>query len=376
MSTAVFLDRDNTLIHNDDDLGKPDDVDLIQGAASAIGSLCGLGYKVVVVTNQGGVARGQFTEQDVDQVHARIRELVRTNSTGADVERFYYCPYHPEGTVKKYKRDHAWRKPRPGMLLQAAKDMDLDLSQCWMIGDKLRDVRAGAAAGTRTILLRDPKKKATTDDDDAGGAVVPDFVAVNLIAAVRIVAQQRHPESADQIGANEPASKRWSAAAAAAMKRKPPDTSALATTIRAVEPPAPKASRPGQAARPFRPWNAPSAPEPQTPPPPKHATKAAAPTNAPAAPKAEPEKNPVGESQPPADNLTLRQILQELRNQRSGGSDFSYLSMLAIVLQMVALVCLLAAFFLGGSDQDSFVRWISTAVLIQLATIATLKFGR
>ena len=84
----------------------------------------------------------------------------------------------------------------------------------------------------------------------------------------------------------------------------------------------------------------------------------------------------VGKLMYAADNLTLRQILQELRNQRSGGSDFSYLSVLAIVLQMVVLVCLLAAFFLGGNDQDSFIRWISTAVLIQLATIATLRFGR
>ena len=151
---AVFLDRDNTIIHNDGDLGNPDEVRLIQGAGPAIASLCGLGYRVVVITNQGGVARGKYTEDDVHAVHARIEDLVREKANGARIDGFYFCPYHPEGKVSRYKMEHDDRKPKPGMLLRAAADLDLDLSQSWTVGDALRDVEAGAAAGTRTVLLQ------------------------------------------------------------------------------------------------------------------------------------------------------------------------------------------------------------------------------
>ena len=154
MNAAVFLDRDNTLIHNDGDLGDPEKVRLIQGVASAVASLSGLGYKVIVVTNQGGVARGKYSEQDVDLVHRRISELLEASTSGAKVDRYYYCPYHPQGTVSRYRKEHPNRKPAPGMLLEAAQEMGLDLSQSWMIGDQIRDIQAGKAAGTRTVLLR------------------------------------------------------------------------------------------------------------------------------------------------------------------------------------------------------------------------------
>ena len=146
MNAAVFLDRDNTIIHNDGDLGDPKEVRLIQGAASAIASLRGLGYLIVIVTNQGGVARGKYGVEDVDKVHEKITQLVHDNA-GAKIDRFYFCPYHPLGTVEKYTREHPWRKPQPGMLLQAAKDLHIDMEQSWMIGDALRDIEAGAAAG-------------------------------------------------------------------------------------------------------------------------------------------------------------------------------------------------------------------------------------
>ena len=192
MNRAVFLDRDNTIIHNDGDLGDPEAVRMIQGAASAIASLRGLGYKIVIITNQGGVARGKFTEADVDAVNQRIAETIRRNS-GAIVDRFYCCPYHPNGSVHKYKREHPWRKPSPGMLEQAAEDLGLDLGQCWTVGDQLRDVAAGLAAGTRTVLLRAPSGTRNASDMEVG-SVEPDFVAQSLVEAVRVVAQQRRPE--------------------------------------------------------------------------------------------------------------------------------------------------------------------------------------
>src|SRR5688572_19204699 len=120
MNRAVFLDRDNTLIENDGDLGDPRQVRLIAGAATAVAAMRKMGFQIVVVTNQGGVARGKYGEADVEQVHARISDEVRRES-GATIERFYYCPYHPEAVVGRYRCEHPWRKPQPGMLLQAAE---------------------------------------------------------------------------------------------------------------------------------------------------------------------------------------------------------------------------------------------------------------
>lgn len=180
MKRAIFLDRDNTIIHNDDDLGKPEEVRLIRGAAHAIGSLRQLGYRIIVVSNQGGVARGLYTERDVDAVHERIAQMVY-DSAGAIIDRFYYCPFHPEGTVKDYAREHPWRKPQPGMLLEAARSLELDLRECWMVGDQERDIEAGRAAGCQTILIT-RKTSVTTRAD---------FQAATLAEAAAIIAQNR-----------------------------------------------------------------------------------------------------------------------------------------------------------------------------------------
>lgn len=153
---AVFLDRDNTLIENDEDLGDPDGVRLCHGVADGLVALRRAGYRLVVVTNQGGVARGKYSEADVDAVHQRIACLIDESADGVNlIDRFYYCPFHPEASVEAYRREHPWRKPNPGMLIQAASDMQLDLGQSWMIGDQARDVAAGQSAGCRTALLGD-----------------------------------------------------------------------------------------------------------------------------------------------------------------------------------------------------------------------------
>ena len=156
MQPAIFLDRDNTLIVNDGDLGDPSAVALMAGVGGGLRRLREAGYRLVIVTNQGGVARGVFTEDDVDAVHQRIASLVDQEAGAPDlIDRFYFCPYHPEAVLADYRRDHPWRKPNPGMLLQAADDMDLDLTVCWMIGDQARDVTAGRMAGCRTVLVND-----------------------------------------------------------------------------------------------------------------------------------------------------------------------------------------------------------------------------
>jgi len=184
MNRAVFLDRDNTIIHNDGDLADPDLVRLIQGSAIGIASMRGLGYRIVVVSNQPGVARGKFTEAEVDATNERIAAMTEKQANNAVIDRFYYCPFDPAGTVARYARDHEWRKPAAGMLRQAAEDMKLDLAGSWMVGDRLSDIEAGQAAGCRTILLADPNNPPTGD-------VTPDHIGRNLVEAARLIAQAR-----------------------------------------------------------------------------------------------------------------------------------------------------------------------------------------
>ena len=156
---AVFLDRDNTLIANDGDLGDPAQVRLIDGVASALLKLRDVGYRLVVVSNQGGVARGKFSEAEVDAVNERIATLIDESAKCRGlIERFYYCPYHPEGANKRYRREHPWRKPQPGMLLQAGHDLGLDLGRSWLVGDQPRDVAAGHAAGCRSVMVSNDRE--------------------------------------------------------------------------------------------------------------------------------------------------------------------------------------------------------------------------
>ena len=191
---AVFLDRDNTIIANDGYLGDPAQVKLLPGAAAAIASLRRLGYRIVVVSNQSGVARGMFDEAAVESVNQEmIRQL--KEQAGAHVDASYYCPYHPDAVVAEYKLDHEWRKPKPGMLKAAREDFNLDLAQCWMIGDQPRDVAAGASAGCRTILLSDPEKQ--MEGNDNVPAITPNFIVRSLADAARIIVREGNSPNRD-----------------------------------------------------------------------------------------------------------------------------------------------------------------------------------
>ncbi len=169
---AVFLDRDDTLIENRrlspplsyaGDLCDPARVVLIDGVAEGCAMLRRAGYGLVVVSNQGLVARGHGTIADVEATNRRMVELLEsavsafgnpdmaTQSSGDGTrpifDAIYYCPYHPGGVVEPFNREHPWRKPAPGMILHAAREHDLDLARSWMVGDSSRDVEAGVAAG-------------------------------------------------------------------------------------------------------------------------------------------------------------------------------------------------------------------------------------
>ena len=158
MRPAVFIDRDDTLNVNTDlpaqawgkgrrgDLLNPTFVRLLPGALEACIKLREAGFVLVVYTNQSGVAFGSGTLRDVDATNARLDELLTVEGERL-VEAFYSSPFHPEGTVEPFNRAHDWRKPGPGMILAAARELGVDLERSWIVGDHVRDREAGIAAG-------------------------------------------------------------------------------------------------------------------------------------------------------------------------------------------------------------------------------------
>lgn len=184
---AVFLDRDGTLIDDPGYLSDPSAVKLLPGVDLAIKSLASAGYKIVVVTNQSGIARGMLTEETLEEIHAELRRQLSEN--GAHLDAIYYCPFHPEGKVEKYTMESELRKPQPGMLLKAAADLEIDLAQSWSVGDGARDVEAGQRAGCRTIRLRphDGQSFSHEESEDAQA----DFTVRNLVEAARIILREK-----------------------------------------------------------------------------------------------------------------------------------------------------------------------------------------
>ncbi len=152
---AIFLDRDGTINKYVGFLRNIDDFELLPGVAKAIKMINESGYLAIVVTNQPVIARGEVTVPELQLIHDKMETLL--GAEGAYLDAIYYCPHHPhkgyEGEVPELKTDCGCRKPMPGMLIKAAKDFNIDLSQSWMIGDGESDVRAGKAAGVRTALI-------------------------------------------------------------------------------------------------------------------------------------------------------------------------------------------------------------------------------
>jgi len=149
---CIFLDRDGNINIEKDYLHKVEEFEFIDGAREAIKIFNDLGYLVVVVTNQSGVARGYYDENSVKGLHDYLKKEVE--KIGGHIDGFYYCPHHPEKGVGKYKLDCNCRKPQPGMFLEAQKDLNIDFLSSIMVGDKISDVEAGKSLGMRSILVR------------------------------------------------------------------------------------------------------------------------------------------------------------------------------------------------------------------------------
>jgi len=182
---AVFLDRDNTVIEDPGYISDPKVVKLLPGVELAIKSLSQCGYKLVVVTNQSGIARGLLTEQTLEKIHAELRRQL--SERGAHLDAIYYCPFHPEGTIEEYAKESDLRKPQPGMLQLGAKELDIDLSQSWMVGDSARDIEAGQRAGCKTIRVRSRADHHATPGLEDDEAVQADYTVRNLVDAARVI---------------------------------------------------------------------------------------------------------------------------------------------------------------------------------------------
>ena len=142
---AAFLDRDGIINHDTGYVWKPEKYKWMEGSIHAIKRLNDLGYYVFVVTNQAGVARGLYREDDIRSLHSYINEFLQ--ESGAHIDAFYWCPHHPDFGDDIYRQHCNCRKPKPGMLLQAMSEWPVDLNRSFMIGDKDTDIQAGKAAG-------------------------------------------------------------------------------------------------------------------------------------------------------------------------------------------------------------------------------------
>ena len=152
---AIFLDRDGTINKYVGFLRKEEEFELIDGVAEAVKRINESGYLTIVVTNQPVIARGEVTYSQLENIHNKMETLL--GKEGAYLDAIYFCPHHPhsgyEGEVKELKIDCDCRKPKPGMLLKAAQDLNIDLSQSYMVGDSESDIKAGKTAGCKTVLL-------------------------------------------------------------------------------------------------------------------------------------------------------------------------------------------------------------------------------
>jgi D-glycero-D-manno-heptose 1,7-bisphosphate phosphatase len=180
MTPAVFLDRDGTILEEAGYLDRLERMVLYPWSIDAIRLLNRAGFKVVVVSNQAGVAQGLFDESFVAEAHRFLDEKVRAGK--ARIDRYYYCPHHPSAAVEAYRQRCECRKPRPGMVRAAERDLDIDTSRSFVVGDRWLDVQLARAAGARGILLRTGYGR--TEETRPPDGVVADAVVENLMGAV------------------------------------------------------------------------------------------------------------------------------------------------------------------------------------------------
>ncbi len=365
MKRAVFLDRDGTLIKDVGYLGAPEGVEVVPGAPPAVRRLNQAGLLVVVVSNQSGVARGMFTTEDVDRVNERVRQLFA--GTAARIDAFYYCPHLPTGSVSGYAKECDCRKPRPGLLHQAARDLNIELGESFMVGDAVSDVEAGRSAGCRSVFLGD---LAELDAGQRGRLeAFADDVVVSLAEAVdRVLGPAPAPAS------QEPAEQGREEGEAETPE--PQETAAMTT-----QPPVPTSKQP--------------------PPGPRTCSRCGRPVTEDELVEGRalggegrclcpdcvgelrakrPSEEAGTEAPPPAPEAESNSaaILDELRNitRALTFERFSVMNLVGGVVQVGALGCLFKAYQLGPKPTPSVLVMLFWAIALQLITLTCFTLGR
>ncbi len=346
---AIFLDRDDTLIDDPGYINDPEQVKLLDGVPEALIQLKALGYKLIVVTNQSAVAHGIVTEKVLGEIHERLKQLLADKN--AFLDRIYYCPYHPEGVVPKYSKESNSRKPSPGMLLKAADEMDIDLSQSWCVGNSSRDIEAGQRAGCKTILIDMPPahQKQPASSMSLAGAN-PDYKAVNIKEAVNIIKKYLRSPAEEQ------------------KQARPIPTSPNEPAPQAAEQVSEVTESPEQIEAQ---QSAPELQEPEI----QHTEQLKQPTEPPMQ-TLEPQTQLPAEPKIPADKTEelLSSILGQLKSMQRAEmfGEFSIMRLMAGIVQIVVLFCLLVTvwFLMSPERQDNSVFIaLGFAIVFQLMTL-------
>jgi histidinol-phosphate phosphatase family protein len=315
-----------------------------------------LGFLVIVISNQSGVARGMFTEEAVWAVNTRLNELLKAAKSTATIALHEYCPYHPDAKVEKYRQDSPLRKPKPGMILAAADKLKLDLGRSWVIGDAPRDIEAGRAAGCRTILYKNPALPPSPAASEPS-KVEPDFVATSLAEAMEIIGREVFRTQVQ--GAPRAHAVVSSLAAASAV-----ETSGMSQTPDGL---AEAAMRMMETGKMDDTIDSPAADSP---------AKQSRPEDViPSAAKDDTVTSTRSSSVTRSSEELLQDILLELRRQREhSSSDFSVASLLSVVTQVLALGLMFLGFlFREGPNGQMYLLF---AIMLQVLTIALLLMGR
>lgn len=196
---AVFMDRDGTLSEEVGYVNHPSRFRLFPYAASAIKHLNDSGWLAIVITNQAGVARGYFSEDMIQTIHAAMRQELE--NSGARLDAVYYCAHHPTVGEPPYRFDCDCRKPKPGLISRAAKEFDIDLEGSWMVGDRYGDVELARNAGVNSAFVLSGYGRGEWEHQRAGWIEKPDLVAKDLLEAVKAIVSRKAETSADKMSA-------------------------------------------------------------------------------------------------------------------------------------------------------------------------------
>jgi D-glycero-D-manno-heptose 1,7-bisphosphate phosphatase len=178
---AIFIDKDGTLIPDIPYNVNPDLISINDEVIQGLQFLKDEGYLFIVISNQSGVARGYFTVEALKEVEKKISAILALHKIR--ISAFYFCPHHTCGSVKEYVTDCDCRKPKPGMILQACEEHDIDASKSWMIGDILNDVEAGNRAGCRTVLVDNGNET----EWESGEYRTPTYLAMTFLKATQFI---------------------------------------------------------------------------------------------------------------------------------------------------------------------------------------------